>query len=327
MLAIYVEVDPSAIDVNVHPTKTELRFLESQSVFHKIDSLIEKMIATRGAPAFAAGGIMGAQSPHWQVSQTQSFSGFGQFAPSQQEPMPGGPLIESAVSPNYLEKSPEKSFADSSGAVPHPFSRNHFSGVIFNTYLIYDLGAELALVDQHAADERIRYERFRSRVLRESETQSQALLIPEAVHFQADLQPELKARLHWLEKMGFEVEIFGEDSLLSRAIPVEWGMGNFENPPEKSPRTRLFSFFQLGRRGHGREEIGFRRIPFRAPRQRSLPFVHPSWRSVGSPAGTGASRSSFPVPTSLELPPRAARRSPGYRARALKSGSNAVPMP
>lgn len=103
-----------------------------------------------------------------------------------------------------------------------------------NTYLIYDLGNELALIDQHAAHERIRYEKLRKRALSpQGAPHSQALLLPEAVRFSESAASEdsssegarekLEARLPWLARMGFEAETFGEDTVLFRSVPSEWG--------------------------------------------------------------------------------------------------------
>ena len=58
-VALYVDIDPALIDVNVHPTKTEIRFLESRRIFHVIDELIDGLIAREGAPAFAPGPAFG----------------------------------------------------------------------------------------------------------------------------------------------------------------------------------------------------------------------------------------------------------------------------
>ena len=98
-----------------------------------------------------------------------------------------------------------------------------YAGSLFNTYLLYDLGSELGMIDQHAAHERIRYERLKAQVLARQTVQSQALLSGESVNFPIEARAQIEARLPWLEQMGFETEIFGENAVLFRAIPAEWG--------------------------------------------------------------------------------------------------------
>lgn len=106
----------------------------------------------------------------------------------------------------------------------HPFRPERFAGTLFQTYLLYDLGEELALVDQHAAHERIRFEKLKKRAITRAESgNSQALLIPEAVAFMPESRVQLESRLPILERLGFEAEIFGDDKLLFRGVPAEWG--------------------------------------------------------------------------------------------------------
>jgi DNA mismatch repair protein MutL len=106
----------------------------------------------------------------------------------------------------------------------HPLSGSRFAGILFNTYLLYERGPELALIDQHAAHERIRYEKLRLRVTDPARAAApQQLLLPEAVAVNPDSRPELENRLPILAELGFEAEVFGESSLLFRAIPGEWG--------------------------------------------------------------------------------------------------------
>jgi DNA mismatch repair protein MutL len=112
--------------------------------------------------------------------------------------------------------------------VHHPLRGARFVGSLFNTYLVYDLGHELGLVDQHAADERVRYERLKTRFLRSEGrvAETQALLLPEAIKFAEESRAAIEDRLPWLEKLGFEAEIFGESTLLFRAVPGEWGQAS-----------------------------------------------------------------------------------------------------
>jgi len=107
--------------------------------------------------------------------------------------------------------------------IPAILDGARYVGILFNTYILYDHGEELVMVDQHAAHERIRYEKLRRRALSDGKPHSQALLIPEAVRFEDTRRTELEARLSWLERIGFEVEIFGEGTLLFRGVPAEWG--------------------------------------------------------------------------------------------------------
>jgi DNA mismatch repair protein MutL len=104
------------------------------------------------------------------------------------------------------------------------FRPENFLGDLFRTFLAYDLGDELGLIDQHAAHERIRFELLKKRAIQRAQNQDvQDLLIPEAVRFDPEAVEKLQSRLSLLSRLGFEAEIFGPGQLLVRSIPPEWG--------------------------------------------------------------------------------------------------------
>jgi DNA mismatch repair protein MutL len=275
-VAVFLEVAPDRIDVNVHPTKTEVRFLDSSRIFRALSKSVEELIARHGAMAFAsgaganpwgapagarplAGETRGAPQAAWARPEATSLDVLDR--PSHAGAPPAGvawggagasagqpsgwqsgwaareprtaqttPSLFASLEP-VLPSGPAASSsaglpgaAPAAGAAGSLFARERYRGTLFQTYLLYDLGTELGLIDQHAAHERIRYEKLKKRALGEAgASASQQLLIPEAVGFVPELRPELEARIPWLEKLGFEVEIFGEDKALFRAVPEEWG--------------------------------------------------------------------------------------------------------
>jgi DNA mismatch repair protein MutL len=248
-VALYIDIDPALIDVNVHPTKTEIRFLESRRIFHVIDELIDTMIAREGAPAFAAGNSrFGAPGPELQRTpepfQAQDSGAFSWTKPTVSTS--GDPSADPRQLRGFFANT-GSSFEDDRASlartmpqiqtplplnteVPalssNPLGSGRLAGSLFNTYLFYELGEELALVDQHAAHERIRYEQLKKRALSgdSKSTDTQQLLIPEAVRFAAEQRTCLETRLPWLAKLGFEAEIFGEDTALFRGIPAAWSL-------------------------------------------------------------------------------------------------------
>ena len=218
----------------MHPTKTEIRFLDTSQVFKTIVHTVNQVIGLHGAPAFAPGLAFTASegaTTAWHLTPTAA------SAPSYSDSTPANPEWKLRAGPGFFDSRPrltdERSHAESTQDQPvptpyaaHPFSKHQYVGVIFQTYLLYDLGQELALIDQHAAHERIRYEKLKLRALSREHSGSQALLLPESAPFDAERITEVLARLPWLEQLGFEAEIFGESALLFRAVPTEWGTEN-----------------------------------------------------------------------------------------------------
>ncbi len=275
-VALFVEADPAVLDVNVHPTKTELRFLESGKVFRAVQDLIERMIARTGVTGYAAGRSQGfsggfASAPEEGNSAIGTVTGVTAASGSFGSSVSGSELADLTSSAGSAPTGDFPSAGDSSpswGGSPHShsFGRSTYSstpasgsyrpqwsaaekpvqqrwdfsgplaqfdptrycGIAFNTYLLYDLGEELGLIDQHAAHERVRYEKLRKRLLSADGAglHPQQLLIPEAVHFPADQRSHIETQVDRLNAIGFETEIFGDESLLFRAVPAEWGSQN-----------------------------------------------------------------------------------------------------
>jgi len=98
-----------------------------------------------------------------------------------------------------------------------------YRGILFSTYFVFERGDELTLIDQHAAHERIRYEQLKNRILKHENIETQILLVPEVVKLPFEKILELKPKLDLLTTLGFDVEVFGEESILFRAIPAVWG--------------------------------------------------------------------------------------------------------
>ena len=222
-IALYLEIDPAQIDVNVHPTKAEVRFLDSRRVFKAVDTAVTQALARAGAPAYIP--AMSARAPEpgpvsrWNPPRREYDSAPAGWT------FRGPPVLPASDESTDSEMPTASLQGESLG---NPLVDARYVGVLFNTYIAHEQGDELVLVDQHAADERIRFERLRRRFAAErdgqrAELSTQELLLPEAVSVEPEQGPRLRDRLEWLTRAGFGAELFGESTVLFRAVPAEWG--------------------------------------------------------------------------------------------------------
>lgn len=230
-VAVYLDLPPYLLDVNVHPTKTELRFLNSSQIFRFVESGIESLIQKHGVISFATGET--SQLSPESFTATPTAWNFSAPRTSFSSAMTGG----MSELPLQTHSQQTQDFTQNLIIQSHPFQPDRFVGSLFRTYLLYDLGEELALIDQHAADERIRYEKLKERALnKKQDSHSQQLLIPEVVHFNPENRRLIESGIPIIEQMGFDLELFGDNAIVFRAIPPEW--------LESELKTRLLALIE-----------------------------------------------------------------------------------
>lgn len=228
VLALFLDIPPQDVDVNVHPAKTEVRFRDSAGVRGFIVSGLRQALAT-GDRRSAQGPDRGAMA-RWQAEPVPEqpaairsiFEGRDwatQPAPSALgEPRPAW----NAPSP------PQPSHALPSGraeeAAPLPQNAAQYPlgiarGQVANTYIVAESADGLVLVDQHAAHERLVLERLKRAGAEEAVTRSQALLVPDVVEMDEADCDRLEDAAEGLARYGLQVERFGPAAMLVRAVP------------------------------------------------------------------------------------------------------------
>ncbi|MEW6258572.1 MAG: DNA mismatch repair endonuclease MutL [Thermodesulfobacteriota bacterium] len=222
---IWLEVPAHTVDVNVHPTKSQVKFIDSQQVYSTVRGIIAKTIGStqksRGneEPAFPvpAGNRSGAPvvPPRWEEMvpavrepmeriSTRSFSGSTPMPPIQKRLSEMGETAEVAREERSLDGSMIS------------FDELVVIGQLADSYILCQTATSLVLIDQHAAHERVVYERL-SRV---THSESQYLLIPQTVECsprEADILTKLAPRL---QSVGLEIEPFGRQTFAILAVPA-----------------------------------------------------------------------------------------------------------
>ena len=200
---VRIDLPPDELDVNVHPGKTEIRFLESRKIYALCDAAFERLL---GRPAFQDSG----PGPDSRFSPPQWHPNWGR------ESTPF--LTPESIQAGTITPNSTPAFFDSTPI-------GEYRGVWFATYLAFEKDDRITLIDQHAAHERVRYEQIKKGILGKQGCETQQLLVPEVVKFPPDRLIGLRTKLDWIKPLGFEAEVFGEESVVFRAIPAIWGSG------------------------------------------------------------------------------------------------------
>ncbi len=235
VVVLFVEIPPAMVDVNVHPTKREIRFRNPGEIMEAVRETLRRTL--EGSVNPGQGVDLGSlvQARHERTfpgysstreTQIHIDAGFGPFsratrgpAPVETAPSPGSGSDNS--SPDGVTETEESfhSQAESSFAPAEQpaFSRLPYLGQLAESYLLLEAEDGLIIIDQHAAHERIIYDRLASVSLREP---SQRLVKSVVV----ELLPREAAKLRrWagrLLNLGFEVEPFGGDAFVVHSVPA-----------------------------------------------------------------------------------------------------------
>ncbi|MBI5969136.1 MAG: DNA mismatch repair endonuclease MutL [Deltaproteobacteria bacterium] len=193
VVVLFVNLPPSEVDVNVHPSKWEVKFADSEAVYRRVVSSVREVLE---------------RTPWLQ-------KGRGKF-PELKE-IPGVYMKTDLEKPYHFKPQEAIQFASPpSGLKPTP--QAPFLGQVDKTYLLFESFDGLILIDQHAAHERVLLERILEEFSAGS-IQGQPLLFPEMIELSF---PEAKAtEEHLLElgKMGFEVEPCGDRTFWVKSVP------------------------------------------------------------------------------------------------------------
>jgi DNA mismatch repair protein MutL len=212
VLALFLDLDPHWVDVNVHPAKAEVRFRDPGLVRGLIVSALRHALAQAGhrASTTVAAAALGALRPEGPPVQYQ-------FAPP---PRLASGMAEAVTAwqgpPSMRMEAPPA--ATGSEAFPLGAARAQVHG----TYIVAQTGDGIVIVDQHAAHERLVYEKIKAQ-LAGSGVARQMLLLPVPVELDAAEAERLVARAGELAELGLVIEPFGAGAVLVRETPALLG--------------------------------------------------------------------------------------------------------
>ncbi len=318
--ALFLSLPPDVIDVNIHPTKKEIKFKDEKYIFTSIVNSVRKALQKAyshpglnisGSPeedeltaeAKALPFDFATKAKQKQYVESESAEAQNQTSllleekSEEEKKKPKGPKIFSWPEPNPgLVKTNPMASEENSTESPEKFETHNVPFLqIHNAYILFEVESGLMVVNQQFAHERILYEQALGVLKSGSKLSSQQLLFPEVLDLSLEEHQALIPYLPQLKKLGFDMEEFGGNSFQLRGIPLEISQNNalkitrniiqglvLENPGSTLDFSLLAKAFSSGAKIKMGERLSSAEISSLIDKLFATqnPFVSPSGKSV-----------------------------------------------
>jgi len=219
IVVLNILVDPTLIDVNVHPTKMDVKFSKQTELLELVSKMIKEKLKQRiliphieveDEPIQLNSSFASEEEPLevYKKAQYEEQTLKFDYPEMQEQPIKQDIIQESEVSYETADAEENKEFPEL-----------HYVGVVHGTYIICQNESGMYMIDQHAAKERVNYEFYKER-LGNPNIETEHLLFPITLEFSTNEYIVLRENFNILEDMGFEVEEFGINSIIIKAHPT-----------------------------------------------------------------------------------------------------------
>ncbi|MGY8751755.1 MAG: DNA mismatch repair endonuclease MutL [Fidelibacterota bacterium] len=224
--ALNIVLPHNEVDINVHPMKIEVRFKDEWRIYHVIKSAVEEAIRP----------ILDTIPDFEKPTLETKFDFPTTFIPKEGEINPSQETFDlNSLSNSDIKFNPAidraKSYASQLASRPEPNSgKVDLENIwqVHSKYIVSPITSGLVIIDQHVAHERVLFEEAMA-AFDNNPMAAQTLLFPEIMDFSPDEFISLLDVLPYLEKMGFRIKEFGNNTIMIEAIPSEMSWGNEKN--------------------------------------------------------------------------------------------------
>jgi DNA mismatch repair protein MutL len=226
---LFLDVPADQVDVNVHPTKAEVRFRDGHAVYHLVFSTVRQRLSRENLtarlqvpstlPPPRAGGVPAGEAVPWSLAAPPPPPEGLPFAAAP-PPVPEGERPREVFDGAPGSAAPDPAGLSAPPVLPPPGS---FKAIqLYDTYLVVETEQGMLVIDQHALHERILFEQLKQRV-RSGPLETQRLLIPEPVELSAEQASRTLEQREALAELGLGVEDFGGGTVLLNSYPALLG--------------------------------------------------------------------------------------------------------
>lgn len=243
LAVISMDIHPRKMDVNVHPTKLEIRFEDEKRVYDSILTAIENALQTKSLiPEFGEGKLESLEIEKFQPTQAGEPNALREVVP----------IVEAkrqvSIDEVHTGKKAEVVAEPSQDEMTTYLPRMSLIGQILNTYIIAQSDENILIIDQHAAHERVLFERL-MKIDLDGKKERQELLSPLTIELNPRQRSFVNANAEIFNTLGFRIEHFGGNTFQIRSVPVV--LEDTDNT--KAIYDIIDELISLGKTKHGEE--------------------------------------------------------------------------
>lgn len=207
---IFIEIPPDEFDVNIHPQKRDVRFRNESAVFKAVSSVIGERLLKERRPVQIIPAVenSGTGAPGGVFEKSEGYS----------------PAAPPSFTPAAALEQELPIMPESSGGPAWYNPPFRFLGQLEKSYLVFESNGGLLLVDQHAAAERVIFEKYMEQ-LSAGATGVQPLMLPVSVDLSPSQMENSMRWKQWLSSAGFEIQQFGAGTILLHSVPAVFDFG------------------------------------------------------------------------------------------------------